>query len=174
MAEASDANVLSVFWKKYKDATAEKIRLLDAFLVFTLVTAVVQFVYCVLVSRKTCDFAGTGSALFTISVRRCCVSVCVCVCVCRVTFFWTEVSALCAVPHSNNCLMPPRAPRLRLCREVSVLAVIVRFSLVMPFVCLAGECVPACHAVQMHRGATSTVLCFPALSPLTVCPLRAS
>ncbi|KAH9962415.1 DAD family-domain-containing protein [Russula dissimulans] len=49
LASASTA-ALRTLWATYLDATSSRLKLIDAFLVFLVLTGVVQFVYCVLVT----------------------------------------------------------------------------------------------------------------------------
>lgn len=41
--------VLSVFIKDYKNSTPQKLKIIDAYLLYILLTGIVQFVYCCLV-----------------------------------------------------------------------------------------------------------------------------
>jgi len=51
-ATASSASTVALrtLWATYLDATPSRLKLIDAFLVFLILTGVVQFVYCVLVT----------------------------------------------------------------------------------------------------------------------------
>jgi len=48
-------------WNKYVDETPQRVKLLDAFLVFLIVVGVLQFVYCVI--------AGNFVSTFVLSLR---------------------------------------------------------------------------------------------------------
>ncbi|KAF2858786.1 oligosaccharyl transferase [Piedraia hortae CBS 480.64] len=62
-------------WKNYVDNTAQRMKLLDAFLAFLVVTGVLQFLYCILVGNYPFNaflsgFAATvGQFVLTASLR---------------------------------------------------------------------------------------------------------
>jgi len=56
---------LRTFWATYLDATPSRLKLIDAFLVYLVLTGVVQFVYCVLVTSFPFNtfLAGCGTVV---------------------------------------------------------------------------------------------------------------
>jgi len=49
---ASDTSVaFSAMWKSYAQNTSDRLKFIDAFLVFTMLSGVMQFLYCVLVTN---------------------------------------------------------------------------------------------------------------------------
>eukprot|EP00735_Rhodelphis_limneticus_P000943 TRINITY_DN11479_c0_g1::TRINITY_DN11479_c0_g1_i1::g.10910::m.10910 TRINITY_DN11479_c0_g1::TRINITY_DN11479_c0_g1_i1::g.10910 ORF type:complete len:124 (+),score=16.09,sp/Q5RBB4/DAD1_PONAB/57.14/1e-39,DAD/PF02109.11/4.1e-45,PIG-F/PF06699.6/0.042,DUF4191/PF13829.1/0.053 TRINITY_DN11479_c0_g1_i1:40-372(+) len=73
MAAVSDA--LQAFVQTYKQTTPKRVKAIDAFLLFILLTALVQFVYCVLVGTFPFNafLAGflscVGMFILTVSLR---------------------------------------------------------------------------------------------------------
>jgi hypothetical protein len=47
-------------WNKYVDETPQRVKLLDAFLVFLIAVGVLQFVYCVIAGNFVSGFAVLG------------------------------------------------------------------------------------------------------------------
>ncbi|KIP09839.1 hypothetical protein PHLGIDRAFT_115994 [Phlebiopsis gigantea 11061_1 CR5-6] len=66
-AEAPKAavNALESLWKAYYETTSSRLKLIDAFLVFLMVSGIIQFVYCVLVTNFPFNafLAGFGSCV---------------------------------------------------------------------------------------------------------------
>ncbi|CAG7849623.1 Dolichyl-diphosphooligosaccharide--protein glycosyltransferase subunit OST2 {ECO:0000256/RuleBase:RU361136} Short=Oligosaccharyl transferase subunit OST2 {ECO:0000256/RuleBase:RU361136}; {ECO:0000256/RuleBase:RU361136} [Serendipita indica DSM 11827] len=47
---SASTNAFSSLWKAYQDETPARLKLIDAFLVFLMLSGIIQFVYCVLIS----------------------------------------------------------------------------------------------------------------------------
>jgi oligosaccharyltransferase complex subunit epsilon len=50
-AVKSSPNAISSLWKAYLDETPARLKLIDAFLFFLMLSGAIQFVYCVLISN---------------------------------------------------------------------------------------------------------------------------
>ncbi len=48
---ATAVNAFDTLWKAYHDNTSDRLKFIDSFLVFLMLSGIVQFVYCVLVSN---------------------------------------------------------------------------------------------------------------------------
>ena len=48
---ATSVNAFHTLWKAYHDNTSDRLKFIDSFLVFLMLSGIVQFVYCVLVSN---------------------------------------------------------------------------------------------------------------------------
>ncbi|KAF8911317.1 defender against cell death 1 [Mucidula mucida] len=74
-AQAGTSNPVLSLWKSYNEQTSDRLRFIDAFLVFLMLTGVVQFVYCVLVTNFPFNaflagFSSTvGQFVLTASLR---------------------------------------------------------------------------------------------------------
>ncbi|EMD40957.1 hypothetical protein CERSUDRAFT_111532 [Gelatoporia subvermispora B] len=64
-SSSSSANALQTLWKAYNDTTSPRLKFIDAFLVFLMLSGVVQFVYCSLVTNFPFNafLAGFGSCV---------------------------------------------------------------------------------------------------------------
>ncbi|KIM33453.1 hypothetical protein M408DRAFT_326169, partial [Serendipita vermifera MAFF 305830] len=62
---ASSSNALSSLWSAYSKETPARLKLIDAFLVFLMLSGAIQFVYCVLISSFPFNafLAGFGSCV---------------------------------------------------------------------------------------------------------------
>ncbi|PBK72951.1 defender against death DAD protein [Armillaria solidipes] len=47
----ASSNVVLSLWKSYNDQTSDRLRFIDAFLVFLMLTGIAQFLYCILVTN---------------------------------------------------------------------------------------------------------------------------
>ncbi|OCH94322.1 defender against death DAD protein [Obba rivulosa] len=65
VSSSSSANALQTLWKAYNDTTSPRLKLVDTFLVFLMLSGVVQFVYCILVTNFPFNafLAGFGSCV---------------------------------------------------------------------------------------------------------------
>ncbi|KIY72877.1 defender against death DAD protein [Cylindrobasidium torrendii FP15055 ss-10] len=69
------SNPVLALWKSYNEQTPDRLRFIDAFLVFLMLTGVIQFVYCVLVTNFPFNaflagFSSTvGQFVLTASLR---------------------------------------------------------------------------------------------------------
>ncbi|KAF9030303.1 defender against cell death 1 [Hymenopellis radicata] len=74
-AQAAASNPVLSLWTSYNEQTSDRLRFIDAFLVFLMLTGVVQFVYCVLVTNFPFNaflagFSSTvGQFVLTASLR---------------------------------------------------------------------------------------------------------
>lgn len=50
-AQPSAPNAFHSLWKAYNDNTSDRLKFIDAFLFFLMLSGIVQFAYCVLVSN---------------------------------------------------------------------------------------------------------------------------
>lgn len=50
-APTTSSNPILSLWTSYNEQTSDRLRFIDAFLVFLMLTGVVQFVYCVLITN---------------------------------------------------------------------------------------------------------------------------
>lgn len=48
---ASTSNAFQTLWKAYADNTPDRLKFIDAFLVFLMLSGIVQFLYCVLITN---------------------------------------------------------------------------------------------------------------------------
>jgi uncharacterized membrane protein len=48
---ADTSNAIQTLWKAYNETTSSRLKLIDAFLVFIMLSGIVQFVYCILVTN---------------------------------------------------------------------------------------------------------------------------
>jgi oligosaccharyltransferase complex subunit epsilon len=49
-ANAAPSSAVQTLWKAYNDSTSDRLKFIDAFLVFLMLSGIVQFAYCVLVT----------------------------------------------------------------------------------------------------------------------------
>ncbi|CAL1702067.1 unnamed protein product [Somion occarium] len=74
-ATPASQNALDSLWKAYNDTTSSRLKTVDAFLVFLMLSGVIQFLYCVLVTNFPFNaflagFASTvGQFVLTASLR---------------------------------------------------------------------------------------------------------
>ena len=47
---AATPNAVQTLWKAYKDQTSDRLKFVDAFLFFLMLSGIAQFLYCVLVT----------------------------------------------------------------------------------------------------------------------------
>ncbi len=47
----ASSNVVLSLWKSYNEQTSDRLRFIDAFLVFLMLTGIAQFLYCILVTN---------------------------------------------------------------------------------------------------------------------------
>lgn len=66
-ADASPATSVAVqsLWKAYNETTSPRLKFIDAFLVFLMVSGILQFVYCVLVTNFPFNAFLAGYAYFS-------------------------------------------------------------------------------------------------------------
>lgn len=50
-SSASPTNAVQTLWKAYRDNTPDRLKFIDSFLFFLMLSGIVQFAYCVLVSN---------------------------------------------------------------------------------------------------------------------------
>jgi oligosaccharyltransferase complex subunit epsilon len=50
-SSASAGSVVQQLWKTYNDDTPSKLKTIDAFLVFIMLSGIIQFLYCILVTN---------------------------------------------------------------------------------------------------------------------------
>ena len=48
---SAPANAVESLWKAYSDTTSKRLKLIDSFLVFLMLSGVIQFLYCILVTN---------------------------------------------------------------------------------------------------------------------------
>lgn len=48
---STPANAVESLWKAYSDNTSKRLKLIDSFLVFLMLSGIVQFLYCILVTN---------------------------------------------------------------------------------------------------------------------------
>ena len=48
---AAPANAVESLWKAYSDNTSKRLKFIDSFLVFLMLSGIVQFLYCILVTN---------------------------------------------------------------------------------------------------------------------------
>ncbi|KAG6900107.1 hypothetical protein C0993_002792 [Termitomyces sp. T159_Od127] len=71
----TSANVVQALWKAYRDDTADRLKFIDAFLFFLMLSGIAQFLYCILVTDYPFNaflagFASTvGQFVLTASLR---------------------------------------------------------------------------------------------------------
>ena len=107
MSSDNLVTVIRRFFDEYTSTTPQKLKLVDAYLAYIMLTGIVQFVYCLLVGTFPFNsflsgfiscvgsfiLAGkTGNSLNLISVVVC---VCVCVCVCVLHFYYLWCVCVC-------------------------------------------------------------------------------
>ncbi|KAJ8086159.1 oligosaccharyltransferase complex subunit epsilon [Marasmius tenuissimus] len=74
-AKASNQNTLLMLWKAYNEQTTDRLKFIDAFLVFLMISGALQFLYCVLVTNFPFNaflagFSSTvGQFVLTASLR---------------------------------------------------------------------------------------------------------
>ncbi|KAG8734636.1 oligosaccharyltransferase complex subunit epsilon [Ceratobasidium sp. 428] len=64
-ATASTTSAFQQLWKSYQNDTPDRLKLIDAFLVFIMISGIVQFLHCVLVSNFPFNafLSGFGSTI---------------------------------------------------------------------------------------------------------------
>ncbi|KAH7888074.1 DAD/Ost2 [Phlebopus sp. FC_14] len=62
---SSETSAVSTLWKSYVQQTPDRLKLIDAFLAFIVLSGVLQFVYCILVTNFPFNafLAGFGSSI---------------------------------------------------------------------------------------------------------------
>ena len=48
---SASANAVESLWKAYSDGTSKRLKFIDSFLVFLMLSGIVQFLYCILVTN---------------------------------------------------------------------------------------------------------------------------
>ena len=48
---ATTSNAVQSLWKSYEDNTSPRLKMIDAFLVFLMLSGIAQFLYCILVTN---------------------------------------------------------------------------------------------------------------------------
>ena len=109
MSSDNLVTVIRRFFDEYTSTTPQKLKLVDAYLAYIMLTGIVQFVYCLLVGTFPFNsflsgfiscvgsfiLAGkTGNSLNLISVVVC---VCVCVCVCYTSTIYGVCVCVCEI-----------------------------------------------------------------------------
>ncbi|KAI5894330.1 defender against death DAD protein [Schizophyllum commune H4-8] len=64
-SEASQKDALQALWKAYNEQTPDRLKFVDSFLVFLILSGVIQFLYCILVTNFPFNafLAGFGSTV---------------------------------------------------------------------------------------------------------------
>ncbi|PFH52546.1 hypothetical protein AMATHDRAFT_139628 [Amanita thiersii Skay4041] len=63
--KSTPANPLFSLWKAYNESTVDRLKFIDSFLVFLMLSGIIQFVYCILVTNFPFNafLAGFGSTV---------------------------------------------------------------------------------------------------------------
>ncbi|KAH7344876.1 DAD/Ost2 [Rhizoctonia solani] len=61
----STSNAVHQLWKAYQNDTPDRLKLIDAFLVFIMISGIIQFLYCILVTNYPFNafLSGFGSTI---------------------------------------------------------------------------------------------------------------
>ncbi|KZT26908.1 defender against death DAD protein [Neolentinus lepideus HHB14362 ss-1] len=64
-SSAVDPNAIHSLWKAYNDTTPSRLKLIDSFLVFLMLSGIAQFLYCILITNFPFNafLAGFGSCV---------------------------------------------------------------------------------------------------------------
>ncbi|CCO26990.1 Dolichyl-diphosphooligosaccharide--protein glycosyltransferase subunit DAD1 Short=Oligosaccharyl transferase subunit DAD1 [Rhizoctonia solani AG-1 IB] len=62
---ASTSGAVQQLWKAYQNNTSDRLKLIDAFLVFIMISGIVQFLYCILITNYPFNafLSGFGSTI---------------------------------------------------------------------------------------------------------------